>query len=364
MREVPVTPSRLRAALLALAQEPRHERARVVRRPLRRPAGRPRAFARRRNAWPPTRCAAKPARCCARSARGKLGACDRYGNVDGTLTRLDTLALVAKPGIDLVAWNAAKDGQWDGSLRRRRRAGVRLRRRLGHHLSRLQAGALHRRLEARRRRHGDRRHRRHLQLLQLQGEDRHRPLSRPRAGDGAASRRGGRPRQHDRIRLAIPGPRRRAPPHRRLEEGRPHRLRDDDGARQPRAGGIADRRRRAVIVSRRPGAGRRRRRGAAHARRLRLGDDRHLRAAMVRPCRRGGRRRRSHHRRALRAPGRQVPRHGAFRHPPARPQVDAGALLPGRQSRAPAGAAPTSPIRSRSSKAGRRSTARGRACAC
>ena len=47
---------------------------------------------------------------------GKLGACDRYGNVDGVLTRLDTLHLVARPGIDLVPWQAAQDGAWDGSL--------------------------------------------------------------------------------------------------------------------------------------------------------------------------------------------------------------------------------------------------------
>ena len=81
---------------------------------------------------------------------GKLGACDRYGNVDGVLTRLDTVHLVARPGVDL--------GRMEGGTRRRlgrlarrrerRRAGLRLRRRLGHDLSRLQAGALHRRLEA------------------------------------------------------------------------------------------------------------------------------------------------------------------------------------------------------------------------
>ncbi len=62
-----------------------------------------------------------------------------------------------------------------------------------HHLSRLQAGAVHRRLAARRRRPGDRGHRGHLQLLQLQGEDRHRPLPRPGAGHGALQGRGGRP---------------------------------------------------------------------------------------------------------------------------------------------------------------------------
>ena len=63
----------------------------------------------------------------------------------------------------------------------------------------------------------------------------------------------------------------------------------------------------AQLVDRgRRGAGRQRRRGAAHARRLRLGDHRHLRAAVVRPRRRGRRGRRPHHRRAHRAPGRHV----------------------------------------------------------
>ncbi|MGZ8261179.1 MAG: 6-hydroxynicotinate reductase, partial [Caldimonas sp.] len=60
------------------------------------------------------RCEACPVLC--QISRGKLGACDRYGNVDGTLTRLDTLHLVARPGVDLVAWQAAQDGGWDGSL--------------------------------------------------------------------------------------------------------------------------------------------------------------------------------------------------------------------------------------------------------
>ncbi len=60
------------------------------------------------------RCEACPVLC--QISRGKLGACDRYGNVDGVLTRLDTLALVARPGSDLVAWQAAQAGGWDGSL--------------------------------------------------------------------------------------------------------------------------------------------------------------------------------------------------------------------------------------------------------
>jgi 6-hydroxynicotinate reductase len=60
------------------------------------------------------RCEACPVLC--QISPGKLGACDRYGNVGGVLTRLDTLQLVAKPGLDLVAWQAARDGAWDGSL--------------------------------------------------------------------------------------------------------------------------------------------------------------------------------------------------------------------------------------------------------
>ena len=59
------------------------------------------------------RCEACPVLC--QISPGKLGACDRYGNVEGVLTRLDTLALVAKPGIDLVAWQTAQQ-EWDGSL--------------------------------------------------------------------------------------------------------------------------------------------------------------------------------------------------------------------------------------------------------
>jgi hypothetical protein len=69
---------------------------------------------------------------------------------------------------------------------------------------------------------GHRRHRGHLQLLQLQGEDRHRPLSRPRAGQRALQGRGRGPRHHHRVRLADAVAGRRAPPHRRQQEGRPH----------------------------------------------------------------------------------------------------------------------------------------------
>ncbi len=55
------------------------------------------------------RCEACPVLC--QISPGKLGACDRYGNVDGVLTRTDALTLVARPGTDLVAFAAAqKDG--------------------------------------------------------------------------------------------------------------------------------------------------------------------------------------------------------------------------------------------------------------
>ena len=62
-------------------------------------------------------------------------------------------------------------------------------------------------------------------------------------------------------------------------------------------------------------ADRQRRRRAAHARGLRLGGRRHLRAAALRSCRRSGGGRRPHHRRADRAPGRPLPRHDALGHP-------------------------------------------------
>jgi hypothetical protein len=60
------------------------------------------------------RCEACPVLC--QISPGKLGACDRYGNVDGKLARLDVLHLVARPGVDLVEWQAAQEGGWDGSL--------------------------------------------------------------------------------------------------------------------------------------------------------------------------------------------------------------------------------------------------------
>ena len=146
-----------------------------------------------------------------------------------------------------------------GALRRRRRqlerpAGrqppLRHGDRRRHHLSRLQAGAVHRQPGGRGRRSGDRRHRGHLQLLRRQGEDRHRPPSRPRDGDGAGARRGGRPCHDRRIRLADAVAGRRASPDRRLEIRRPRHLRDDARPLQPQAGRADDRGRRHASSSR------------------------------------------------------------------------------------------------------------------
>ncbi|HEX7437165.1 MAG TPA: 6-hydroxynicotinate reductase [Caldimonas sp.] len=60
------------------------------------------------------RCEACPVLC--QISPGKLGACDRYGNVDGRLTRTDTVHLLRRPGSERVEWSAAREGGWDGAL--------------------------------------------------------------------------------------------------------------------------------------------------------------------------------------------------------------------------------------------------------
>ena len=60
------------------------------------------------------RCEACPVLC--QISPGKLGACDRYGNVDGVLTRTDTVHLLRRAGAEVVEWQAAHDGRWDGAL--------------------------------------------------------------------------------------------------------------------------------------------------------------------------------------------------------------------------------------------------------
>ena len=213
--------------------------------------------------------------------------------------------------------------------------------------------------QGRRRRHGDRGHRGHLQLLQLQGEDRHRPLPRRRAGQRALPRRGRRPRHHRRVRLADAVARRRAPPHRRQQEGRPHDGRADAAAGQ-QAGRSNARSTAAPAWSIQ--AGRAPIVNGVEEQRMRVGCGSAtvgiFARAALRPCRRGGGGRRPHHRRADRAPGRPLPRHAALGHPDARAQVARRGATSRWPTRATAGAAPTSPIRCRSSKAGTQGVAR------
>ena len=60
------------------------------------------------------RCEACPVLC--QISPGKLGACDRYGNVEGRLTRTDTVHLLRRSNTDVVEWKSAQAGGWDGAL--------------------------------------------------------------------------------------------------------------------------------------------------------------------------------------------------------------------------------------------------------
>ena len=170
------------------------------------------------------RCDACPVTCYIR--RGMAGACDRYANRDGRLVRVDPHILLERTverGGSVVPFSL-KEGEWSGEIVPDDSVFVTAVG-AGHDLSGLQARALHRLLRGRGRRYGDRRDRGHLQLLRRQGEGRHRPLSRPRAGDGARRRRSRRPCDDGRIWFADDVARRRASPDRRLEGGRPRHLR-------------------------------------------------------------------------------------------------------------------------------------------
>ncbi|MCI4427609.1 MAG: 6-hydroxynicotinate reductase [Burkholderiales bacterium] len=59
------------------------------------------------------RCEACPVLC--QISPGKLGACNRYGNVNGELARLDNVHLVRRAGAELVEWKPAPQG-WSGEL--------------------------------------------------------------------------------------------------------------------------------------------------------------------------------------------------------------------------------------------------------
>ncbi|CAA9518032.1 MAG: FIG00802792: hypothetical protein, partial [uncultured Sphingomonas sp.] len=210
---------------------------------------------------------------------------------------------------------------------------LRHRDRLRHHLPRLQARPVHRLRPARGRRHRHRGDGGHLQLLRREGEDRHRPAPGPGARRGAGGRRGGRPRHHRRVRLADAVRRRRAPPHRRLQKGGQHRLRNAAPPLLRRVRHDGDRRRPRGRGAGGPRARGGRQAGEPDARRLRLRDGRHLRQAVARPRGRGDRRGRPHHRRPHGTPGRPRARDAPRRHPRPGPPVHARPVLPGGESR-------------------------------
>ena len=56
-------------------------------------------------------CDACPVLC--QISEGRLGACDRWGNVEGQLRRMDPVVLMKRPGVDLVP---ADPASWDGRL--------------------------------------------------------------------------------------------------------------------------------------------------------------------------------------------------------------------------------------------------------
>lgn len=56
-------------------------------------------------------CDACPVLC--QISEGRLGACDRWGNVEGQLRRMDPVVIMKRPGVDLVP---ADPSAWDGRL--------------------------------------------------------------------------------------------------------------------------------------------------------------------------------------------------------------------------------------------------------
>ena len=304
-------------------------------------------------------------------ASGKVGACDRYANQSGVLVRVDPVLLMRTGG------KCRRGVPWCHSWRRATPLPPRCRQSnrattssspavgASHHLSRLQAGAVHRCVAGRRRRHGHRRHRRHLQLLQPEGEDRHRPLARPRAGQRAlrAARWSGHvsTAEYGSQMLSLGGVHHLTGGSKKegrvtcemmksLGNKQPVELAIDGGTH-----GCACRpaRRRWSTASRSSAC-------ASAAARPPIGI---FAQQFAGSRRRGGRRRRSHHRRAHRAPGRPLPRHAARRASRCAAASRRRGATSRSRTRAPAGAAPTSPIRWRSSRAGM-PTSRGRACAC
>ena len=145
-RRVPATPDR--AAARRIAARRRGERSHERASPHAPTASRSsRALARARAmAADKVRCDACPVLC--QISRGRAGACDRYGNVDGVLIARSTRCARRSSTRRQAgrSWSPfARRGATGTATLRRRRAGVRHRHRRRHHLSRLQAGALHRR---------------------------------------------------------------------------------------------------------------------------------------------------------------------------------------------------------------------------
>ena len=292
------------------------------------------------------RCDACPILC--RIKPGKLGACDRYANENGMLVRTDPLVLTRRAletGAPVVPFAGEGLEDWDGRAFTSDRTFV----------TGIGSGTTY----------PDYKPAPFIVAAEYEGVDTvtvvsegifsycgvkvkidTEPPPRPRVRDHPGPRRAGRARHHRRVRLADARHRRGEPAHRRHPPGGPHHLRDAARALQPRAGGARHRRRQHRGDAGRPRAGGERCRGATHAGGLRLGHRRHVRAAVARARGRGDRGRRPHHRGADRAPGGRLSRHAAGRHPGTRAEIHARTLLPGGESQAPDGAAPTSPSRS------------------
>ncbi len=162
-------------------------------------------------------CDACPVLC--RIRPGKTGACDRYGNVEGKLARLDPI-VVTQRTLDadgkLVPF---LESAWDGKLLPGADTFV----------TGIGAGTTYPDYKPAPFivsasaegvdmvtvvTEGD------LQLLRRQGEDRHRPLCRAGAGGDPRQGRAGRPRHDGRVRLADAVDRRRASSDRRLASAR------------------------------------------------------------------------------------------------------------------------------------------------
>ena len=186
------------------------------------------------------RCDACPVLCYIKP--GRTGACDRYGNDNGT-TGSDRSARSAGPRRDSrrlgCSFSRSRPGM--GWQHRERPGKLRHRHRRGHDLSRLQACSVHHFLGGAGRGHGHGRHRRHLQLLRRQSEDRHRPPSRAGDEHGTGARRARRPRHHQRIWIADAFARRRPSPDWRQSPGGHGDLRSPAESVQSQARGAHDR---------------------------------------------------------------------------------------------------------------------------